>query len=321
MHFANLALCALLAGVKAVEDNKYLILSAPRLSKVVYMKIGDPDRTTQPLVESGLKSPQGVAVDQKRQKLYVADPDSRKIFSYSLVFNNGVLITDGNQKVAAQNVEARWVAVDGVGNIFFTDERDNLVQRVNAEKILRGDPTPTVLYNGINVAQVSAPGGIAVDNFHVFWANKAVGTLVGSVVKGYENPPETNVAASVKAIAKNAVKVYGVCISQSNVFYSDKETYLYAVKKSGGAIATVTDKLMQPRGCSWDGDGTVYVADKAGNAVYMFPGNMNTLTPMKMTKVIDFEDAFGVAVISGATTLRTVVAAVAAAVGLLHAVF
>jgi len=267
------------------------------------MKIGSREGT-KPLIDSGLKSPQGIAIDQKRQKLYVTDPDSRKIFSYSLVFNNGVLLTDGKQTVAAQNVEARWVAVDGVGSLFFTDERDNLIQKVSADKILRGDPTPTVLYSGISVSQVSAPGGIAVDNFHAFWTNKAVGTLVGSVVKGFETPPETNVAASVKAIAKNAVKVYGVCLSMNNVFYTDSETYVYAVKKTGGAIAEVTSKLLQPRGCTWDGDGTVYIADKAGNAVYSFPGNMHTLTPMKLTKTVDFEDAFGVAVISSSLRAR-----------------
>jgi sugar lactone lactonase YvrE len=144
------ALYALIPKALAFEPYRYLIISAPRLSKVVYMKVGDKGQT-RPLVDSGLKSPQGLAIDQKRQKLYVTDPDSRKIFSYSLVFNNGVLLTDGKQTVAAQNVEARWVAVDGVGSIFFTDERDNLIQKVSAEKILRGDPTPTVLYSGISV--------------------------------------------------------------------------------------------------------------------------------------------------------------------------
>jgi hypothetical protein len=166
---------------------------------------------------------------------------------------------------------------------------------------------------------VSAPGGIATDNFHVFWTNKAVGTLVGSVVKGFETPPETNVAASVKAIAKNAVKVYGVCLSMNNVFYTDSEAYVYAVKKTGGAIAEVSSKMIQPRGCAWDGDGTVYIADKGGNAVYSFPGNMHTLTPMKLTKAVDFEDAFGLAVISASVQAR--LAMTLAFLGLGHLVF
>lgn len=290
-------LLALLHSASGLEMNKYLFISAPRLSKVVYMRIGD-NKTMYSLIDSGLKSPQGLAVDQKNSKLFVADPDSRKIFSYKLSFQNGVVMA-AEPSIAAQNVESRWVAVDGVGSIFFTDERNNLILRVSGEKILRGDPTPKILYSGIDISQVSAPGGIAVDNFHMFWTNKAVGTQVGSVVRGFENPPETNVAASVRAIAKNAMKVYGACLSQNNVFYTNAQQSVYGVKKTGGAIATVTDKMLQPRGCVWDGDGTIFVADKAGNAVYSFPGNMHNLAPSQLTKVVSFEDAFGVAVISG----------------------
>merc|ERR1719498_901406 len=125
------------------------------------------DTATRPLLDSGLKSPQGLAVDQVRNKLYVADPDSPKIFMYQLSFSNGVLFTDGKQSVAAQNVESRWVAVDSVGSIFFTDERQNMIQKVSAENILKGNPTPVTLYSGQSVAEVSSPGGIAVDNFHL----------------------------------------------------------------------------------------------------------------------------------------------------------
>ena len=69
------------------------------------------------------------------------------------------------------------------------------------------------------------------------------------------------------AIAKNSNKVYGVCLSQNNVFYTNTQTFLYGVKKSGGAIATISDKLLGPRGCAWDGDGTIYVADMEGGKV------------------------------------------------------
>lgn len=298
---APMLLLALAPGAaEAAEATRYLMISAPRLSKVVWMKLPD-DKASRPLIDSGLKSPQGLAVDQVRNKLYVADPDSRKIFMYSLSFSNGVLFTDGKQSVAAQNVEARWVAVDAVGNVFFSDERQNLIQKVAGEKIQKGDPTPVTLYSGQSVAEVSSPGGIAVDNFHIFWSNKAVGTQVGSVVKGYENPPDTNVAASVRAIAKNAMKVYGVCLSQNNVFYTNSQKKIFGVKKMGGAIAEISDMLQQPRGCVWDRDGTVFVADKSGNAVYSFAGNMHTLQPARLTRLVEFEDSFGLAVISAAS--------------------
>merc|ERR1719387_233182 len=292
-----------LMGVAGNEVNKYLMISAPRLSKVVYMKVGG-EGVTHTLIDSGLRSPQGLAVDRMHNKLFVADPDARKIYSYNLLYNNGVLLTDGGQSIAAQNVEARWVGVDGSGAIFFSDERNNLIQKVSGERILRGDPTPVTLYSGAEVSEVSAPGGIAVDNFHVFWSNKVLGTQVGSVVKGFENAPTTNVGASVSAVASNAQKVYGVCKVNDNLYFTNQDQYVYGVKTTGGAIATITDHLVQPRGCAWDGDGTVYVADKGGNSVYEFAGNMATLSPARLTKIVDFEDAFGVAVAS--TSVRRV---------------
>lgn len=288
----------LLARAAALESTKYLILSSPRLSKVVYMKIGGSN-FTKPLIEDGLKSPQGIAVENQKKQLFVSDPDSKKIWLFPLLFSDSSpSLYAGKQMVAAHNVEARWVACDGVGNIFFTDERENLVQTVSAENILKGDPTAKTLYNGISIASVSSPGGIAADNFHLYWSNKAAGTMVGSVVKGYENPPKTNIAASVKPLSKNVAKVYGVCLCGNNAFYTDVESYVYGVKKTGGAIITMTDKLLQPRGCTWDGDGTVYVADKMNSAVYSFAGNMQSLVPTEMTRVVDYEDAFSVGVVS-----------------------
>lgn len=285
----------------ALEPTKYLIVSAPKYGKVDYLAIPG-DNTPRALIDTGLKSPQGLAVDLKRDMLFVADPDVRKIFMYKLVFTNGFLMVDDKgASVAAQNVEARWVAVDGVGNLFFTDELTNVIQKVPADAI-HGTvrrTTPKMVYDGEAVSEVNRPGGIAVDNFHVFWSNKAIGTQVGSVVKGMEEPGASlaDSASSVAQIAKNSNKVYGVCLSQNNVYYTNSEQFMFGVKKNGGAIATISDQFSEPRGCAWDGDGTVFVADKGKNAIFAFPGNMHTLGPAQMTKVADFEDAFGLTVI------------------------
>jgi sugar lactone lactonase YvrE len=278
----------------AVEPPKYLIVSAPHYSKVEYFRIPG-DKTPIPLIDAGLKHPQGIAVDGKLARLFVADPDQRKVFYYQLAFTNGLLMVEGDPKVAVQNVEARWVTVDGVGNVFVTDELTNVVMKVSGEDLARGISTPHVIYDGALHAEVNRPGGIATDNFHVFWSNKAVGTQVGSVIRGSEQGAQPGTALS--AIAKNANKVYGVCLSQNNVFYTNEFTFIYGVKKSGGAIATVSDKLLGPRGCTWDGDGTIYLADKTAKAIYEFPSNMHVLAPAQLVKVVDYDDAFGVAVI------------------------
>lgn len=288
---------SLLALAAALEPPKFLLVSAPRFAKVSFYKL--PDKTAYPLIDSGLRSPQGLAVDHKTKTLYVADPDVRKVFGYKLGFLNGNLRTEGEPKVVAQNVEARWVAVDGEGNVFFSDELTNVIMKVSSVDIAAGVAKPQVIYDGATVTEVNRPGGVAVDNFHIFWSNKAVGTQVGSIVKGMEEPSSTP-EQSVTQIAKNSNKVYGVCLTQNNVYYTDTQKFLFAVKKSGGAAATVSDRLIGPRGCTWDGDATVFVADKAAGSIYSFPGNMHNLAPAQLTKFADFDDAFGLAVIESA---------------------
>lgn len=301
------ALVLLIPAVAGLEMNKYLIISAPKLHKVVYTQIGGLDvdgakGSIHPLVEEGLLFPQGIAVDNNRgrfSRLYVADPEAKKIISYQLAIQNGRLLAADKPQIAAMNVEARWVAVDSAGGVYYSDEANSMIMRVDLDKNIRGIPVPYAIYDALDTHHVSAPGGVAVDNYNIFWTNKALGTVVGSVVRGVEQPPEGDMGSTSSAIAKNLMKVYGVCLSQRNVYYTNQDKAIYGVKKHGGAIAVVSEDLQQPRGCAWDGDGTMYVADKGSNAVYEFPGNMRQITHMPLTKVVDMEDAFGVAVMSG----------------------
>jgi sugar lactone lactonase YvrE len=286
---------ALIALCSASEPTRFLIVSSPKFGKVEYFKV--PSQTPQPLIDSGLKSPFGLAPDHNRRTLFVADSDLRKVLNYQLSVTEGELMVDGLPTVAAENVEARWVAVDGSGNLFFSDEAANIIYKVSAADVHAGNARPFAVYNGATSTEVNRPGGVAVDNFDVFWSNKAVGTQVGSLIRGAEEPKETTHALA--KIAQNSNKVYGVCLSGNNVFYTNTQKFLFGVKKSGGAIATVSDGLLAPRGCAWDGDSTVYVADKSANTIYSFAGNMHNLAPARLTKFATFDDAFGLAVMQG----------------------
>merc|ERR1719389_1408829 len=98
-------------------------------------------------------------------------------------------------------------------------------------------------------------------------------------------------------------KAYGVCLSENNVFYTNADKTVFAVKKSGSAVATISDAFQEPRGCVWDGDGTIYVADKKLGTVSSFAGNMRNLAPSPVSLTVKFEDAFGVAIVSSAKGL------------------
>lgn len=305
-HLAWAVSLPLLAGA---DWGRYLLISTPRLSKVSYKCVGGSEtysKAVRPLITTGIRSPQGLAVTQvqnqeegKHSTLYIADPDSKKVWGAEISGSDGSLNAT-SVKTAVNNVEARWVAVDSEGNLFITDERNSLILKVIPSNLFLADKTPTVLYRSTKTPQVSAPGGIALDNFHLFWTNKAQGVNLGSVVRGLEDISGTNALVGAQPIAKNVDKVYGVCVAQQNVFYTASDTTLYGVKKDGGAITMISNKMLQPRGCAYDGDGTVYVADKNANSVYSFPANMATIEPQILTKTADLEDAFGLAVISAA---------------------
>lgn len=256
-------------------------------------------------------------MDNKHRRLYVADPASRKIWGYTLLYQNGWLTTDRRQDVVVNNVEARWVDVDLVGNLFFTDEAANGVLRVDAATLQARDQLPaipTVLYNGIDVTTVSSPGGIAADNYNLFWTNKVMGDAVGSVVKGLEQlPVSDNTATTANALSRNAPTAFGLCLTSNNIFYMAPTERIYGVKKTGGAIAVINDGLREPRGCAWDGDGTIFVSDKVEGKVFSFAGNMQQLGHQHLAHVADFEDAFGVTVISGCARAGALLAAFAAA--------
>lgn len=300
-----LALLVALAAPSSatIQTNRFVIISAPRLAKVSYFRVGSLKSSSssgpQDLITGGLRHPQGLAVDQARKMLYIADPDDSKILKYKLSAGSNGDLTATDPVVVSDGVESRWVAVDSSGSYFFTDEPFHRIFKVGVN-VRGGVPTPEVVYDGNSISAVSAPGGIAVDNFFLYWTNKQIGNTVGSLIRGAETPSKTNPVDSVGVLARNTQKSYGVCLAMDNVYYTDATQKLYAVKKSGSAPVEVSNKFTQPRGCAWDGDGTVYVADRGANKVYSFAGDMEALSLAQVDEALDFEDAFGVAVFSGA---------------------
>merc|ERR1719401_2355112 len=154
--------------------------------------------------------------------------------------------------------------------------------RITARMREAGQTTAETVYNGESLQSVSAPGGIALDNFFVYWLNKNSGTKVGSLLRGRQEPGKLNATAdAVKSLASNAQKCYGVCLALGNIFFTDETNSLYGVRRAAtglGDTVTISSTFQEPRGCAFDGDSTVYVADKVGNAVYQFPSNMQELS-------------------------------------------
>merc|ERR1719213_741963 len=114
---------------------------------------------------------------------------------------------------------------------------------------------------------VSAPGGIAMDNYYVYWSNKLEPTQHGTIVRAPHDPN----AAPEKLEEAITDKSYGVCTAVNNVFFTAESKSLYGINRNGGGSVKVSSEFGEARGCAWDGANTVYVADRKNNKVYSFP--------------------------------------------------
>lgn len=279
------------------EPSKFLLASDAKSGSVSYMLLPasgtfSGSEGMKLLVEGGaLVHPQGLAVDQHRKRLIIADPTSQKVVAYPLHVDDTHLRV-GKVQTLAKNVEARWVTVDGRGNVFFSNEAGNEIMKISSEGGL-----PHAVYTG---GAVSGPGGIVTDNFNLFWTNKVDGENTGVLVSAPVPPKAARgVIASApkgaKLLSTNMEKAYGVCMALDVIYYTAPVSSVYGVKGRGGDAVKIVDSLVNPRGCAWDGEDTMYVADRGGGIFY-FTARQANLAETPVNKAVDFDNAFGVAV-------------------------
>jgi hypothetical protein len=299
--------------VDATTSTKYLILSVPKDRQVGYFKV--PETVFHLLIvggDQGPASPKAIAVDQENNRLFVADVPTQKIYWYQLiVLPDGKLVTDGRQHVAVESVEPKWLAVDGVGNLYFSGKMIVPPPHQSQEGIYKHDAIALATGVAINSKElwmksnsgapnprVWAPTGLATDNFHLFWANGVDGKVHGSLVKAAVEPPDVQPELSVQPVADNSDEVRGVVLTPTSVFYTTGDGIFGVSKSKVGAAcaeqtcALVSNALTSSQGMVWDGDGTVYVAeaDVEKGGIYSFPAN----GPLGSHHLSKYMDAAGV---------------------------
>merc|ERR1719506_1309294 len=163
--------------------------------------------------------PRGLAIDRYdcegaacERRLYVADVGKRSILAFKLLIMNNLpavapISEDGTTNCAIiANIEATWVTVDSDGNVYFNGGTGGAKQisMIPGESLREPPPgagactrpEPRVIYDGTSAPEVNAPGGLATDNFKLFWTNKAMGAQVGAVVSAATPPrPATDADA------------------------------------------------------------------------------------------------------------------------------
>lgn len=306
-------------GVNVYEGNKYIICSFPNQKGIHYLHL--PDTYWRPLVIGNLPNPQALAVDALHSRLFVADQTNNNIYWYQLFTSpDGQLETDGTQHVALEGYNAYWMAVNGVGDLYFTGKQTvpapessyDAIWRLDANRIAIADMSVIEVYSRSNSGQpnpaVWMPSGIAVDSFNIYWGNQEKGKDHGSVVQGSRQNigKKSDIQLSQLSVALNEVR--GMADAGTRIAYVSPSG-IYAVEKSraGDPFTEENDGLIalppgsdsngqfDPRSIAWDGYGTMYLTDMYSGRIYTVPcldNNQHTLTVFA-----DAPGVFGIALL------------------------
>ena len=169
------------------------------------------------------------------------------------------------------------VAVDGSGNVFVADERNNAVKEIPASCIAGVNNVSCVKTLGGGFSQ---PVGVAVDGsgnvFVADFLNKAVKEIPASCIAGVNN------ASCVETLGGGFSQPNGVAVDVSgNVFVGDngdsavKEipASCIAGANNAGCVETLGGGFNFPVGVAVDGGGNVFVADTSNSAVKEIPAS------------------------------------------------
>ncbi len=198
------------------------------------------------LVPSGLKSPEGVAVDGQGN-VYIADSNNNAIKEW-IAQNQKLVILLG----AGLNGPT-GVAVDGQGNVYIADRKDNAIKEWNVA---------TGVLTSLVSKGLSSPESVAVDGQGNVYFSDANHNAIKEWVAA------TNKVATL--ISTNLNFPQGVAVDDlGNVYLADSKNN--AVKEwmpSSNSVTTlVSSGLNSPSAVAVDGEGNVYIADAGNNAV------------------------------------------------------
>jgi len=159
------------------------------------------------------------------------------------------------------------VAVDGTGNVYFTDTRSNAIRKW----LVAGNAITTLVASNLN-----GPQGVAVDAA----GNVYIADTTNNAIKMW-SPASSNLTTLVSGLNHpHGVAVNGV----GNVYIADSGNNAIKLWTAGTSNLTtlVSTNLNQPYGVAVDTAGNVYIADYNNNAIKEWTvanSNLTTLVP------------------------------------------
>ena len=250
--------------------------------------LGQPDFSSSPAVTSitALAGPMSIAADPIHPgRIYIADSNNSRVLGYESIldFMNGgpadlvIGQPDFISKAcnnpaagAAALCDPVGVAVDGVGDLFVADFRENRVLEfpepytactflpcvVTSPTLIFGNrnPSPSCNIGGLSGASLCAPSGVTLDYLGDLYISDS----------GNNRVLEYNALPGPLPLHTSASRVFG----QANSFASN-------ACNQGGVSAT---SLCTPYGIGFDGNGDLYVADKGNNRVLEYNSPLSNRT-------------------------------------------
>lgn len=223
-----------------------------------------------PASAATFSGPIGVTVDASGN-IWVADALNnavRKIDGYSHIITTfagmgiGGYNGDGNPATATMLSRPNSIAVDKAGNVYISDEGNNIVRMVNRQgyvTTVAGNGTAGYSGDGgiATQAELYRPMGLAIDSN----GNLYVGDFINNVVRMVTIPPARTAVAKVSSINEAALTIYPdpadgyVNVAAAAVTHDNMEVYVcnmlgqvvnHCVLTDGKAEIDVS---LLPRGC------------------------------------------------------------------------
>lgn len=276
-----------------------------------------PDNVWRPLVIGDVARPEAIAVDTQNARLFVSDPPSNVIWWFQLgVRANGLLETVGGRHAAVEGYNASWLAVNGVGDLFFTGHEvavspqpvSDSIYKQDAANLAFGDSLSSKeVYSRSNTgnpaARAWAPSGIAVDSFYIYWGNGAQGRKYGAVIRGNAERLGALSQEFQLLVLNDALdEVRGVAATGTHVFfvspggvYGLTKTRPTAVHDAAEGLVAEAPNEGHPVSIVWDGSNTLYLSDAAKGVVYSLPAQ--NVRGHSLTKFVDAPSVHGLAII------------------------
>ena len=207
-----------------------------------------------PLVSSGLQSPESVAVDSAGN-VYIANTNSNSILEWNATTQQVTPL------VSSALNSPSGVAVDSPGNVYIADKKDNAIKKWN---VATGQLTLLV------ASGLSGPSGVAVDSpGNVYFSDTGHNQIKEWVAATQKPATLVSGLSAPKGVAVDA---------QGNVYFADSKNNAIKEWSAAGGVLTLVSGLNAPSGVAVDGDGNVYIADTGNKAIKQWNPVSNKIT-------------------------------------------